>query len=63
MSVSTQITRIKTNIANTYTALKTKGATIPSSQTSANLKSTVESLSSATVSYDSSTKTLTITTG
>ena len=61
MSVQSEINRIKNNVSNTYTALSNKGATIPSSKTSDNLKSTVETLKVATVAYDSSTSTLTIT--
>ena len=41
MSIASEITRIKTNIDNAYTALEAKGATIPSEKNSANLADTV----------------------
>ena len=44
MSVATQITRIKTNIANTYTAAQAKGATMPQTQNSENLASCIQSI-------------------
>ena len=37
MTIASEITRIKTNIDNAYTALEAKGATIPSEKNSANL--------------------------
>lgn len=45
MSVSEQITRIKTNIASAYTAAESKGATLPETKDSANLATTIESIS------------------
>ena len=45
MSIASEITRIKTNIDNAYTALEAKGATIPSEKNSANLASTVNTIS------------------
>ena len=45
MSIASEITRIKTNIDNAYTALEAKGATIPSDKNSANLASTVNTIS------------------
>lgn len=45
MSISDQITRIKTNIANAYTSLESKGATIPADKNSNNLATTVDSIS------------------
>ena len=45
MSISQEIQRIKTNIANAYTQANEKGATLPQSQNSANLASTIQSIS------------------
>ena len=44
MSVADQINRIKTNIANTYTAAQAKGATMPQTQNSENLAACVQSI-------------------
>ena len=44
MSVADQINRIKTNIANTYTAAQAKGATMPQTQNSDNLAACVQSI-------------------
>ena len=44
MTIASEITRIKTNINNAYTALEAKGATIPSEKNSANLASTVNTI-------------------
>lgn len=44
MSVADQINRIKTNIANTYTAAQAKGATIPQTQNSDNLATCIQSI-------------------
>ena len=44
MSVETQIERIKTNIANAYTAAEAKGATIPEVKNSENLSACVDSI-------------------
>ena len=44
MSIDSEITRIETNISNAYTALSNKGATLPVTQNSANLSSTIGSL-------------------
>ena len=44
MSVADQINRIKTNIANTYTAAQAKGATMPQTQNSDNLAACVDSI-------------------
>lgn len=46
MTIGTEITRIKTNIENAYTALGEKGATIPEVQNSANLAETIGSVKS-----------------
>lgn len=46
MTIASEISRIKTNIANTYIALEAKGAVMPSELNSNNLPSTVESVSS-----------------
>ena len=44
MSVADQINRIKTSIANTYTAAQAKGATMPQTQNSDNLAACVQSI-------------------
>ena len=44
MTIASEITRINNNIANTYTALSDKGATMPATQNSANLANTVASI-------------------
>ena len=62
MSVQSEINRIKANVSDAYTSLSNKGATIPSSKTAANLKATVDSIKVSTVTYNRSTKKLTITT-
>ena len=41
MSITSEIERIKTNIANAYTELENKGATIPTDKNSNNLASTI----------------------
>lgn len=45
MSIQSEINRLKQNVTNTYTALSNLGATIPSSKTSGNLPTAVNSLS------------------
>lgn len=45
MSISSEIQRINTNIANAYAQANAKGATLPQSQNSANLASTIQSIS------------------
>ena len=47
MSIESEITRINNNIAATYTALRTKGATMPETENSANLASTVATVPSS----------------
>lgn len=44
MSITSEINRIKTNIANTYIVASNKGATLPEVQNSANLASTIEEI-------------------
>ena len=44
MSIQTEITRIAGNVANAYSALSDKGATMPSEQNTNNLESTIRSL-------------------
>lgn len=44
MSVSSEVTRIKTNISNAYTELKNKNATIPDVENSENLSSAIASI-------------------
>lgn len=46
MSVTSEIERIKTNIANAYTELENKGATIPDERNSNNLSTTIAEMSS-----------------
>ena len=45
MTIASEITRINTNIANAYTACDNKGATMPVTQNSANLATTINSIS------------------
>ena len=45
MSISSQITRIKNNIASAYTACSNQGATMPTTQNSANLANCIGSIS------------------
>ena len=47
MSIQSQINRIKANVAAAYTAAQSKGATMPSSQNSANLAAAINSISAA----------------
>lgn len=47
MSIQSEINRIKNNLAAAYTAASEKGATMPSQQNSANLASTISSVSTA----------------
>ena len=44
MSIQSEISRIAGNVASAYTALSAKGATMPSLRNTANLKSTIESI-------------------
>lgn len=44
MSVQSEIARIKSNIANAYNACEDGGATIPQTQDSANLASTISTI-------------------
>lgn len=46
MAIADEIQRIKTNIANAYTELENKGATIPEVKNSENLASTISTVSS-----------------
>lgn len=46
MTIASEITRINNNIAATYTALSAKGATMPATENSANLASTVATVPS-----------------
>lgn len=45
MTISSEIDRIKTNITNAYTAAEAKGATMPEARNSANLASTISTVS------------------
>lgn len=44
MSIASEITRINSNIASAYTSCANKGATMPSTQNSANLADTIDSI-------------------
>ena len=63
MSIASEITRIQNNIADAYTAASGKGATIPATQNSANLASTIGTISAGgsgeflvrVIDYDGST--------
>ena len=46
MSIATEIERIKTNIVNAYEKLSEKGATLPTTQNSASLVDTIDSIQS-----------------
>ena len=46
MSIVSEINRINTNIANAYSKCNEKGATMPQTQNSSNLASTIDSISS-----------------
>ncbi len=46
MSIASEITRINTNIANSYTAVSDKGGILPSVQNSNNLPNAIRSISS-----------------
>lgn len=45
MTIASEIQRIKTNIANAYTSCNSKGATMPATQNSDNLATTINSIS------------------
>lgn len=49
MSIASEITRITDNVANAYTAASAKGATMPVTQNSDNLASTISTISSGGV--------------
>ena len=51
MTIASEITRIKTNISNAYDALEEKGATIPSDKNSANLVSTIDTITVGSQDY------------
>lgn len=64
MSIASEITRIQNNIADAYTAASGKGATMPATQNSANLASTIGTISTGgssgeflvrVIDYDGST--------
>lgn len=44
MSVASELERLRSNITNTYTALREKGATLPTNQNADNLAGTVDTL-------------------
>ena len=50
MTIASEITRIKTNIAGAYTALEEKGAVLPEVQNSANLAETISSITIGSIS-------------
>lgn len=51
MSIASEITRITGNIADAYTAASAKGATLPATQNSANLATTISSISGGSGKY------------
>lgn len=51
MTIASEIQRIQTNIANAYTACNNKGATMPATQDSDNLATTINSISVPASSY------------
>ena len=51
MTIESEITRIKTNISNAYDALEEKGATIPTDKNSANLVSTIDTITVGSLDY------------
>lgn len=69
MTIASEIQRIKTNIANAYDALENKGATMPATEDSANLASTVNTVStggtieSLSITPSTSAQTITATGG
>lgn len=54
-TIKKAVERISTNIANAYTSLESKGATIPSDKTSENLSTTINSLVGTNVTFDKDT--------
>lgn len=52
MTVSTEITRLKTSIANAYNALEAKGATIPAIKNPDNLVNAIESIPEPVVNFN-----------
>ena len=56
MSISSEITRINTNIANAYTAVNNKGGTLPQTQNSSNLANAINSISNVNVQSDNNAK-------
>lgn len=55
MTIASEITRIKNNIASAYTILSDKGATLPAAQNSANLTTTVDSVPLGIITATNST--------
>lgn len=47
MSIQSEISRISGNVADAYSALSEKGATLPAKQNTDNLASTIESIPTA----------------
>lgn len=50
MSVQSEITRINNNVANAYSAVGSKGGTLPAVQNSANLAAAINSISGTLIS-------------
>lgn len=61
MSVATEISKLQTNLMDAYSSIESKGGTLPENQNFDNLSASIESISNTpTWSYDSTTRTLTI---
>ena len=60
MTIASEIQRIKTNIANAYTACDNKGATMPTTQNSANLANCINSIQGGGGGNIESSKTFTV---
>lgn len=52
MSIASEISRIQTNISNTYNALENLGATIPANKNSDNIVSTINTIHTTPIKYN-----------
>lgn len=57
MSIASEISRIKTNIAAAYDEAEAKGATMPATENSANLADTIATISGGGIPIDESSLT------